>query len=63
MCHTLLQIILDFQRTFCIAMGPPIRTDTLQFAVIHNVEIEQDIQEKAIHKLRLTLFMVVLKGI
>ena len=24
----LLQIILDFQRTFCIAMGPPIRTDT-----------------------------------
>ena len=27
--HTLLQIILDFQRTFCIAMGPPIRADTL----------------------------------
>ena len=25
--HSLLQIILNFQRTFCIAMGPPIRTD------------------------------------
>ena len=37
----------------------------LQFAIIHNVEVEQDIEEKerATHKSRLTLFMVVLKGI
>ena len=35
----------------------------LHFAVTENVEVEQNIKERATHKWRLTLSMVVLKGI